>query len=60
MMRSKINVSQAADYIGCTPRQVYRLVKRGSIEAYRVGDRRGLRIYVDSIDSFIESKNFDY
>ena len=47
-------VSEVAERLGCTPDHVYRMVKYGNIEAFRVGGKANIRIPDYAIDDFIE------
>ena len=47
-------VSEVASRLGCTPDHVYRMVKYGNIEAFRVGGKANIRIPDYAIDNFIE------
>ena len=47
-------VSEVAEKLGCSPDHVYRMVKYGNIEAFRVGGKANIRIPDYAIDNFIE------
>ncbi len=51
---TSLNVEQARKKIGCSRQHVYRLRAEGKIKGYRFGVRRGVRIYADSIEKFLQ------
>lgn len=53
MTESTVNVTQAAKLIPCSRSYVYKLIEAGEILAYRTGERRGVRVYRESIADFI-------
>lgn len=52
MKRQLYNVNEAAEYLNCSRRTVYRLVSDGDLQALRV--RSSLRIPAGSLDSYIQ------
>jgi len=51
---ARLNIDQARKRIGCSRPHVYRLLAEGKIKGYRFGVRRGIRIYGDSIEKFMQ------
>ncbi len=47
-----MGTKEAADYLGVTPRTLYRFVDEGSLPAYKMG--RVLRLKAADVDDFIE------
>lgn len=48
-----INVPAYAGHLGISPREVYRLIERGEVRAYRVG--RALRIPASEVERYIST-----
>lgn len=57
MKRQTLNISQTVEYLGCSRSYVYRLYAEGRIEGYRIGDQKGLRFYLDSLNDYIFARN---
>jgi excisionase family DNA binding protein len=51
--RRTVNATEAAEWIGCCRQQVYKLYDAGKIDGHRIGEIKGLRFYLDSIQKFI-------
>ena len=47
-------VSEVAEMLGCTKDNVYRLIKYGNLEAFRVGGKANLRVTDRALNDFIE------
>lgn len=56
MKRISININQATEYIGCCRSYVYRLYNEGRIEGYRIGERQGIRFYLDSLNDYLSMR----
>jgi len=56
---ASVNIEQARKRIGCSRQHIYRLKAEGKIKGYRFGVRRGIRIYTDSIEEFLEKRSND-
>ncbi len=54
-----LNVEQTRRRIGCSRQHVYRLKAEGKIKGYRFGIRRGVRIYAESVDLFLQLQEED-
>ena len=52
-----LSTKGAAEYLGLTPRTLYRLIDEGQIPAYRFG--RVIRIKQSDVDSFIEAQRIE-
>lgn len=50
-LRRSIRVGRAADILDCDPSQVRRLIRQRRLETHTLG-KRGVRIYVDSLDAY--------
>lgn len=51
--RPTCNVEQAREHLGgCSRQHVYNLVNQGKLSGHYIGESRGLRIYLDSIERF--------
>ncbi len=50
---ARVNVTRAAELLGCSPSWVYKLVAVGDLKAYRIGNRRGLQVTERSIEAFL-------
>lgn len=55
--RATWNYQQVMEELGCSKRHVYNLFDRGELLGFYIGDGRGLRIYVDSVQALKECKN---
>jgi excisionase family DNA binding protein len=55
--RPTLNTQQAADYLGCSRSYIFRMLDDGRLEGYRIGTRRGLRVFVDSLDRVIAERD---
>ena len=49
------NVSQAAKYIGCGPKLVYREIAAKRLRAAAIGGRRTYRIKIEWVDAYLEA-----
>lgn len=47
---------EAAEMLGCSLENVYRLIKSGKLEAYRIGGRVNMRITDIALKKFIEEE----
>jgi excisionase family DNA binding protein len=54
--RQTISAPSAAEYLGCSKETVYRLYKLAKVEGYKIGERQGIRLYLDSIQEFLENR----
>ena len=45
-----VSLAQAADLVGVTPRTIRRMVARGELTGYRLGDTRLLRLDREEVD----------
>ena len=54
--RRTVNAVQAAEFIGCCRTHIYKIYEAGKVEGYRIGSRQGLRLYLDSLNDFIQSR----
>ena len=52
-MNSWLGTPKAAEYLGISPRTLYRLIDQGRIPAYEIG--RVYRLKVADLDAFLES-----
>ncbi|NDY56668.1 helix-turn-helix domain-containing protein [Desulfovibrio sulfodismutans] len=52
MAEMVVNMARVRELLGCSRSHVYRLVERGELRAIKVGDSRGLRVYLSSVESF--------
>jgi excisionase family DNA binding protein len=50
--RQTITAASAAEYLGCSKYTIYRMYRFAKVEGYRIGERQGIRLYVDSILAF--------
>jgi excisionase family DNA binding protein len=48
-----LGTTEAAHYLGLTPRTLYRLIDDGALPAYRIG--RVIRVRVADLDDYIEA-----
>lgn len=55
----RVNVTAAAEMLGCTTRYIYKLIEQGKLKAYRIGARRGIQITVRSIRRHLEQNAMD-
>lgn len=55
-VRETISATQAGKLIGCCRQQTYRYYDAGKIDGYRHGDRKGILIYKDSVESFLNNR----
>ncbi|WP_224984050.1 MerR family transcriptional regulator [Geomonas agri] len=51
--RPAMNTRKTAEYLACSTSYVYRLFNDGVLDGFRLGGRKGVRIYVDSAEAFI-------
>lgn len=61
--RPTCNVEQARERL-CpddppSRQHIYNLFNRGDIQGYYMGNKRGLRLYIDSIDSILDKNSAD-
>jgi excisionase family DNA binding protein len=54
--RTVVTYQQAAALMGCSLRTVQRLVKSKDLEFTRLGKVKGLRIFVSSIEKYLEER----
>jgi excisionase family DNA binding protein len=54
--RQTISAPSAAEYLGCSKATIYRMYEHGKVEGYRIGERQGIRLYLDSIEEFTENR----
>ena len=47
-------VREVAEMLGCTADNVYRMIKYGQLEAFKVGGRANMRITDIALNNFIE------
>lgn len=52
--RPTYNFRQVMDLLECSKSQVYKLCAMGRIESFKNGSDRGLRIYIDSVQRYIQ------
>ncbi|MDQ7832057.1 MAG: helix-turn-helix domain-containing protein [Desulfovibrionaceae bacterium] len=52
MAETVINVARVRELLGCSRSHVYRLVERGELRALKVGNFKGLRVYMSSVEAF--------
>ena len=48
-----VGTTDAAEYLGVTPRIIYRLIDDGEVPAYRIG--RVIRMRIADLDDYIEA-----
>ena len=53
-----LRIDQAADYLNCSIRTVYRLISDGELEAFRL--KSSLRITKESINEYVTRKIKDF
>lgn len=46
-------VKEVAEMLGCTSDHIYKMVKYGNLEAFRIGGRANLRITDNALNDFI-------
>ncbi|HJN17465.1 MAG TPA: excisionase family DNA-binding protein [Armatimonadota bacterium] len=51
-----LTVAQAAKYIGCGPKLVYREISAKRIRAAAIGGRRTYRIKLEWVDAYLEAR----
>ena len=51
-----LTIQEVADTMKVSEKTVRRLVKRGDIAAYKVGDRGQLRVKEQDLESYVESQ----
>jgi excisionase family DNA binding protein len=51
-----LRVDEAAEVLGCSSRQIYRLISEGQVRAFRVGKIRGLRVIESSLHDFVDRR----
>lgn len=51
-----VTVEQAAASIGISDRQIYHAIADGELASIRIGKRKGLRIHVNDLRQWLESK----
>lgn len=56
--RSTCNYEFVMVELACSKRHVYNLFDRGELKGFFIGDRRGLRIYLDSVEE-LKRRNTD-
>ena len=54
--RPTMSAPSAAEYLGCSRETVYRLYKYAKVEGYRIGERQGIRLYLDSVMEYEENR----
>jgi excisionase family DNA binding protein len=54
--RPTMNARKTAEYLGCCRSYVYRLYDDGRLTGYRLGERGGIRFYLDSAKEFLLSR----
>jgi excisionase family DNA binding protein len=54
--RQTISPASAAEYLGCSKATIYRMYEHAKVEGYRIGERQGIRLYLDSIEAFEENR----
>jgi len=54
--RPTCNFKEAMKELGCSKRHVYNLFDREELQGFYIGNRRGLRIYLDSIEGLKRRK----
>ena len=47
-------ISEVAEKLGCTTDHVYRMIKYGNLDAFKVGGRANLRVPDYALDDFLE------
>lgn len=47
-------IKEVAERLGCTTDNVYRLIKYGNLEAFKVGGRVNMRVTDHALQDFIE------
>jgi excisionase family DNA binding protein len=57
--RESVCVNRAAEILACDPSYVRKLIKRGRLDAYRMG-RRGIRIFADSLRAYQETNRMGF
>ena len=55
-MEEKLMTSdEVAEYLGITKRFVYKLIQRGQLKCYRVGNKKDIRISRDQVKEYLSS-----
>jgi excisionase family DNA binding protein len=49
-----LRVNQVKDLLNCSRTHVYNLIDCGKLKAFRIGDRKGIRIYEAEVAKIIE------
>jgi excisionase family DNA binding protein len=49
--------SEAADYLGITPRTLYKFIDDGTLPGYRFG--RVIRLKAEDVEAFVESRRIE-
>lgn len=53
MIETHLSVKETANQLGCSAWQVYELYKTGGLSGFRIGKRRGVRVYAKSVVDFV-------
>jgi excisionase family DNA binding protein len=51
-----LNVEQVRKKLGCCRSHVYNLISMGEIQAFRIGNRKGIRVKSSSVEAFLETR----
>ena len=54
-----VNWKEACDMLGCSRSYFYNLINSGRIPAFRIGKVKGIRVAVEDIMAFLESRRVE-
>ena len=54
--RVSVNVRRAAEFLDVSRSYIYQLIEAGKLKGLRLGERKGLRIYHDSMLEYLVSR----
>jgi excisionase family DNA binding protein len=51
------SITETASHLGLHPKTVERMIRRGDLNAVRVGDKKAIRIRADELQAFIDARS---
>ena len=53
-MGQKVSLEAAAQHVGMSKRSIERLIERGELPAFRLGDIRAIRVDLDDLEALLK------